>query len=81
MASRDVSLSVDGDDQLSSAPLIKIDPVRAPSSKRSMDSEVGIHTIFSPAIFSPVPEYNFSSYLSYLPIYALQRVKEYFLLI
>lgn len=80
-ASSYISFSQDGTDSLSSIPLLDMDPIRNPTNNRSHEIEVLSQTLIETDIYLETTTSKTNDFLHYLPIYSLNRVKEYFLLI
>jgi hypothetical protein len=77
----DISFSKDGTDTLSSLPLLNLDPIRNPSNNRSQEIEILSQSLTEIGSHLKTTTNKTNDYLHYLPIYSLNRAKEYFLLI
>lgn len=76
-----ISFDEDNSDSLSSIAFFEVEPLRNPNTQTSYDLE--INSPDSAEIFasSSTLDSEIIPFLYYLPIYALRRAKEYFLLI
>lgn len=77
----DISFSKDGQDTLASLPLLEMEPIRNPTSGRSHEGEILSQKSLEAETYLATATYKAQDYLHYLPIYSLNRAKEYFLLI
>ena len=76
----EINFNGDGTDSLNSLPPLNLDPLRPPGSKSSQ-AEILTQSFFEQAIFAILTRLPLESFLYYLPIYSLNRLKEFFLLI
>jgi len=77
----EINFNDDGTDALSSLPLLKLDPMKSPNGKTSHSPEILNFFIGERAIFADLSELPTVSFLHYLPIHSLSRLKDFFLLI
>jgi hypothetical protein len=77
----EISFNEEGTDSLSSSPLLHFSPIRSPSSKSSNETEILSQNFIEQAFFAVSSKLPAIPFLYYLPIYSLNRAKEYFLLI
>lgn len=77
----DINFSDEGDDVLSSLPLIKMVSLRSPDLKSSRDTDITLEKSFEIFVLRILTSIPTITLLHYLPVYSLNRVGDYFLLI
>jgi len=77
----DLSFYEDSSDRLSSTAFFNVEPLRNPNTQTSYDVEIASQDSTDTLAYSSILDLKIIPFLYYLPIYALHRAKEYFLLI
>jgi hypothetical protein len=73
--------SNDGADALSSLPLLKLDPMKSPNEKGPHRGDILDYNSVGHSVLNSLSELTVVSFLHYLPIHSLYRLKDFFLLL
>jgi len=77
----EINFDQEGMDQISSLPLLDLDPLRNPEGKSSHGTEILPENVIERTVFTTLATLSTIPLLYYLPIYSLNRAKEFLLLI